>query len=381
MVQFSDALTLDAPRKLRDGYLVAQALAARAGVYDYLGSEVDPQGTKFKPNDVVKVYRPAEEVFAADSVASFFAKPITNDHPTVSVTADNWKQHTRGAVMGAKRRVIDKDEYLAFDLALMDAEAINAVESGKRELSNGYACDLAFEDGVAPDGTAYQAVQRNIRGNHVAIVDRGRAGSQCRIGDGAPQISDGGNDWSACDAIPEIIQDLKRTRFMNFIMLDELKVDLADADAVKAAVTKLQAAKDAAITAKDEAEAKVATLTTESATKDAKIVTLEKQIEDAKLTPAKLREAAKAYALTVDKAKALGVTVTDEMDEAAIQKAVVTAKLGDAAKDWTADQIAVSFATMTADAKIEPKHDPISAPRAFATDNASVRNFARASQY
>lgn len=376
-MKFQDALTIDAPRKTSDGFLVTRARAARAGVYDYLGSEVDPKGTKFKPNDVVKVYRPEAEVFDKASVHSFIAKPITNDHPSQPVTAANWRDHTRGGVMNALR----DGDFLAFDLTIMDAQAVADVEAGKRELSNGYACDLAFEDGTAPDGTAYQAVQRNIRGNHVAIVARGRAGSACRIGDGAPQISDGGNEWSACDAIPEIIQDLKRTRFMNFIMLDELKVDLADADAVKAAVTKLQAAKDAAITAKDEADKKVATLTTESATKDAKIVTLEKQIEDSKLTPAKLRDAAKAYALTVDKAKALGVTVTDEMDEAAIQKAVVAAKLGDAAKDWTDVQIAASFATMTADANVEPRHDPIRAPRAMTTDNSSVRDLVRASQY
>lgn len=375
-MQFQDALTLDAPRKTSDGFMAVRAKAARSGVYDYLGSEVDPKGTKFKPNDIVKVYRSEAEVFDKASVHSFIAKPITNDHPAQPVTAANWRDHTRGGVMNALR----DGDFLAFDLTIMDAQAVADVEAGKRELSNGYACDLAFEDGTAPDGTAYQAVQRNIRGNHVAIVARGRAGSKCRIGDQSPN-SDGGNEFAACDALPHLIDHLKGKRSMNFIMLDGLKVDLDDGDAVKIAVTKLQATKDEAIAAKDAAETKVATLTTEKATLDAKIVTLEQQVKDSAITPAKLRDAAKVYADAAAKAKALGVTVTDEMGEADIQKAVVTAKLGDAAKDWTPDMVSVSFATMTADTKIEPKHDPIHAPKAMTTDNASVRDLVRASQY
>ena len=168
---------------------------------------------------------------------------------------------------------------------------------------------------------------------------------------------------------------------MNFIMLDELKVDLDDADAVKAAVAKVQSVADAAIKAKDAAETKVAELTTEALAKDAKIATLEKQVADSTLTPAKLREAAKSYLAVADKAKSLGVAVTDEMDEASIQKAVVIAKLGDAAKDWNDVQIAASFATLAKDGASSPRHDPITAPRALTTDNRSVRDFVRANQF
>ena len=164
---------------------------------------------------------------------------------------------------------------------------------------------------------------------------------------------------------------------MNFIMLDELKVDLDDADAVKAAVAKLQAAKDAATTAKDAAETKVAELTTEALSKDAKIATLEKQVADSAITPAKLRDAAKSYQAVADKAKSLGVAITDEMDEAGIQKAVVTAKLGDAAKDWNDVQIAASFATLTKGAATGPRHDPITAPLGIA-DAASAEKAALA---
>lgn len=164
------------------------------------------------------------------------------------------------------------------------------------------------------------------------------------------------------------------------IIIDGLQVPNVS-DEAKAAIEKLLGQVAAVTTAKDAAEAQVATLTTEKATLDAKVTTLEKQVADAKLTPAQLRDAAKAYQATVDQAKALGVTVSDEMDEAAIQKAVVTAKVGDAAKDWTDVQIAASFATLTKDAKPAGERvEPIGTPKTFA-DTAAVRDLARAARY
>lgn len=374
MAQFADTLTIDSARRTADGYLRVVAKGARVGIQKYLGREVDPSGKTFAADQIVNVYRPPAEVFDKASLASSVGRPITDDHPTVPVTADNWRDHSRGAIGGA----VKDGEWVRFDLAFMDAGLIGKVDAGKVELSGGYACDVSFESGTTDDGQAFDAVQRNIRFNHLAVVDKARAGPEARIGDAK---SDGGNEFAACDALPHLIDHLKGKRSMNFIMLDGLKVDLDDGDAVKALVTKLQTQVTDATTAKDSAEAKVATLTTEKATLDAKIVTLEQQVKDSAITPAKLRDAAKVYADAAAKAKALGVTVTDEMGEADIQKAVVTAKLGDAAKDWTPEMVSVSFATMTADTKIEPKHDPIHAPKAMTTDNASVRDFVRAAQY
>lgn len=138
---------------------------------------------------------------------------------------------------------------------------------------------------------------------------------------------------------------------MKKIVLDGLQVDLADADAVAAAISKLQDNIARLTTDKSTAEAQIATLTTDKASLEAMVVTLEKQVADAKMTPAQLRDAARAFQVIADKAKALGVTVSDEMDEPAIMRAAVTAKLGDAAKDWTDAQFAASFSTLTADAK------------------------------
>lgn len=179
---FADRLTLDKPRRSEDGYMAVHAKAARTGIYQYLGREIDPDGKHFTADQVVNVYRPPDEVFDKASLGSFVGKPITDDHPAQGVDASNWRDLARGTIMGAAR----DGEHVGFDLAFMDASLIGAIDDGKRELSNGYSADLAIEDGTAPDGTAYQAIQRHIRGNHVAVVDAGRAGESCRIGDAAP---------------------------------------------------------------------------------------------------------------------------------------------------------------------------------------------------
>ncbi|RIV79568.1 DUF2213 domain-containing protein [Pelagerythrobacter aerophilus] len=341
----ADRLTLDAPKRTKDGYMAVRARVARTGLYDYAGYEVDPENKHgLRDKAVVKVFRPGDEVFNRESIHSFIGKPITNDHPREGVTADNWRDHARGTIMGAVR----DGEHVAFDLLLTDKEAIAAVDSGKRELSNGYATDLDFTPGTH-DGIAYDAVQRSIRGNHVALVDRGRAGSSCAIKDGLP----------VCDAITadkldrlkaSLTNDRKDGTMPHTLIVDGLQVPNVS-DEAKACIEKLQGQLKDTAEAKDKALADVATLTTEKQQLDAKVTTLEKQVADAKITPQQMRDAAKAYAQVCDKAKALGVTVSDEMDEPAIMKAAVSAKIGDAAKDWNDAQIAASFATLTADVK------------------------------
>lgn len=130
--------------------------------------------------------------------------------------------------------------------------------------------------------------------------------------------------------------------------------------AMKDMATKLKAAEDAFGKSTEElaAEKKKAQETdakhvTEMATKDAEIVTLKKQVEDAKLTPAKLDTLVKDRAVIAGKARSVlgDKLVTDGKTDSEIMGQVVTAKLGDAAKDWNADQIKISFDTITAGVK------------------------------
>lgn len=372
---FTDRLTLDkAARRNGDGYLGIHARAARTGMYQYLGREIDPDGKHFAADQVVNVYRPPEEVFNKASLGSFVGKPITDDHPEEAVNSTNWRDLARGTIMNAKREIADDGEYVGFDLAFLDAEIIRKVDSGKVELSNGYDADLEIEDGTAPDGTPYQAIQRDIRGNHIALVDAGRAGSKCRVGDQVKCeviLSDGVRklliDQRTYDAalngdkkLSTAPQDGDR-KVPKIILVDGHQIDISNADVAEATINTLIGRVTAADKRAETAEASVATLTTEKATLDAKVVTLEKQIEDNKITPKMLADAAKSFADVKGKAKAVGVEVTDEMGEAQIKRAVVDAKLGDLAKDWSEAQVDVSFLALTVDAN--PDEDETDMPK------------------
>ncbi|MBH0112720.1 DUF2213 domain-containing protein [Novosphingobium sp. YJ-S2-02] len=365
---FADSLTLDAPRRTADGYLAVRARSARTGVYQYTGREVDPNNEHgLRDQAIVNVLRDENTVFDTAAARSFIGKPVTDDHPHEAVTSENWRDHARGTIMGAMR----DGEYLAFDLLLTDAATIAKVDAGKRELSNGYGASLEFGDFKCADGTVCQARQSKITGgNHVALVKAGRAGSECAIKDG----------FAVCDALPSNILDslTQESPVPKIVLIDGLSVDVANVDTAATTIATLIAARDAASTKVTGLESQVANLTAEGQTKDAKIATLEQQVKDAKPTPAQLRDAGKALMVVADQAKALGVTVSDDMDEAQIKAAAVTKHMGDAAKDWTAEQIAASFAVLAKDTK--PAKDavqPLGSPKTV-TDGATAASTARA---
>jgi hypothetical protein len=102
--------------------------------------------------------------------------PLTIDHPAEKVTPENAKALTVGNISG-----ISTDSYRVYaDITITDKEAIEAVKNGKRALSCGYTCDTEQKQGVWM-GVEYDAIQSNIKYNHVALVDRGRAGDDARI--------------------------------------------------------------------------------------------------------------------------------------------------------------------------------------------------------
>ncbi|OGT55489.1 MAG: hypothetical protein A3E01_09280 [Gammaproteobacteria bacterium RIFCSPHIGHO2_12_FULL_63_22] len=365
---FADRLTLDAPRRTKDGFLAVRAKAARLGVYDYAGSEVDPENKHgLRDQATVKVLRDENTVFDERAVKSFIGKPITDNHPSQAVTADNWRQHARGTVMGAMR----DGDYLAFDLMVTDAEAISKIEAGKRELSNGYAADLEFGLFTAADGTVCPVRQASISGNHVALVDHGRAGSNCAIKDG--------EKFAICDANPAAMSAFNMEKKVPKITLDGLVVDLSDAAAVEAAIKKFQDAATAA--QKTLADAKAAH-DKEMAAKDAEIDKLKGQVVD----QAKIDALADAKATVVADAKKIagdklgdtaGKTVAD------VRRMAVAAKLGDAAvADKSDDYIEARFDGLKDGGTSDPIAQNLRDQRHSTTnDNASVRDFVRAAQY
>ena len=99
---------------------------------------------------------------------------MTNDHPPVLIGPDDVKMYEMGHAQNVRRGDGEWEEYTLADLHIHDRELIDAVQSGKREISCGYECEYVPNG----DGTY---TQRNIRGNHVAVVERGRAGKRAAI--------------------------------------------------------------------------------------------------------------------------------------------------------------------------------------------------------
>lgn len=160
------------------GYIKVPGKVARTGVQQYLAQEL--QLNDRKPDEVVNVYRPPEEVFAEESLASYENADVTDDHPSEMVSADTYRQHAVGNTVGPGR---PESDYVVVDMLIKDASAIDAVENGKAELSAGYENEYHYEPGTAPDGTPYEYVQRNIRINHIALVDKARAGQEAKLFD------------------------------------------------------------------------------------------------------------------------------------------------------------------------------------------------------
>lgn len=174
----NDRLTIDTKRRTRDGYLTVNARVARAdNVQLYSGAEVG------RPDmATVRVFRPSQEVFSADTMQSFAHRPVTLGHPSTAVSAGNWKDVAKGWSDGEVAR---DGDFVRVSMLLADADTIAAVENGTRELSMGYDCSLEWTSGTSPSGEAYDAIQRGIRSNHIAVVGAARGGKELRLGDSA----------------------------------------------------------------------------------------------------------------------------------------------------------------------------------------------------
>lgn len=154
-------------KRTPQGFLRAPAYLTRTGVLTYR----TPDG------EVRRELRLPEEVFHPDSLASLASIPVTNDHPPVMVSNLNAKEFMVGYTSDGIEQ--DGDKVKTF-LTITDADAIAAAESGRQQISCGYFADLEEKSGIW-NGETYDAIQRNIRYNHVAMVDRGRAGHQVRM--------------------------------------------------------------------------------------------------------------------------------------------------------------------------------------------------------
>lgn len=164
-----------------EGFLVCQDVPiARTGVQLYLQDELmGEDGTPLVeggPDGLVRVDRLPEQVFRPETIASFEGKAVTVEHPEDFVNPSNWQQLAIGTVQNVRRGEGIQNDLLIADLVITDEGAIAYVNKSLPEVSAGY--EAGYEQTEPGRG-----VQRDIVGNHVALVERGRAGPRCSIQD------------------------------------------------------------------------------------------------------------------------------------------------------------------------------------------------------
>jgi len=344
-VSMVDVIEMDEAAKVRftgDGFLTASPRIARTGIQVYKGIECDRNDL-----DTVKVYRPQDSVFASDAMHSYAHRPVTLDHPGEAVTADNWKKY---AVGQTGDEVIRDGGSVRVPMVLMDSAAIQAFKDGKNQLSVGYTCDLDWTPGKTADGESYDAVQRNIKANHLAVVAAARGGPSLVIGD---------DDRKGDHIMTSVTKN---------VVIDGIQVEMTDtaAQVVQRALAHLQSVADQfekkakkAEEEKDESEDSMGKLQDSLKAKDAEIATLKQQLKDLEITPLKLDGLVKDRQAVIDKARAiLGKSlIIDQRTVDDIRKQVVESKLGSQANGWDANQIRASFDTLTAGVKSDPIAD------------------------
>lgn len=164
-----DAGAIAGPEKTDEGYLRCWATIARTGTQRYKRAD---------GSEIVE-YRPEDEVGNVDSLSSFAGKAVTLEHPPELLNTTNTSQYQVGFT---DNEIVFDGKYVRVRMTITDSEAIAAVESGATpEVSAGYQVDLDLTPGVTPEGHRYDAVQRCIRGNHVALTRKGRAGSNVKV--------------------------------------------------------------------------------------------------------------------------------------------------------------------------------------------------------
>lgn len=149
-------------------------------VVKYYGREIPGwRELGLDPERLYSVYRPGDEIEKA--AATFDGLPLQLQHHIDS--ADEPQTEFR---VGSISRPVWRAPYLDCDLHITNGAAISAVEHGDfKEISAAYLYEPVIESGEF-DGTPYEIVMRNLRGNHVALVPKGRAGADVVVADEAP---------------------------------------------------------------------------------------------------------------------------------------------------------------------------------------------------
>jgi hypothetical protein len=239
------------PAHLTDeGYLFFEGYATRAGVFPY----------KRADGSIQMELRPAEEVGNPDSLASLARKPVTDLHPKEFVDAGNIEIHGVGQLDAEVVWEKDfADGFVRVRGTVQRKDAVAAIDKGRRELSCGYTADVDMTPGEWKDSTGivhkYDGIQRNIRYNHLALVDRGRAGRLAKLRvDSDDAIMD--EDLTNPDG-----DDAGHKETTMKIKIDGKEFDIAEVGAIQRAIVEFETRHADAVISLRESTANTAELT------------------------------------------------------------------------------------------------------------------------
>lgn len=198
MEQRFDSIPLGETYFTPEGYLIDHPILTRVGIFEYK----NPDGS------IRRELRLPEEVFAPESLASYKGKPIILTHEAGLVDVDNVQQEHIGTILS--EGIQDGDNVRA-QIVIHDAESL---DYGLRELSLGYTQTPDETPGVW-NGQPYDAIQRNIQINHLALVEKARAGEQARLNidgeeQGGNQMSKARKDGLTPEEIARLVEEYKQ---------------------------------------------------------------------------------------------------------------------------------------------------------------------------
>ena len=309
-----------------EGFLKGRAIVTCCGVFTYKRAD----GT------LQRELRLPEEVFAPATLESLKLKPVTLNHPTELVTPENADMLQVGSL--GDNPSSTNQEYnwegkatdwkkltdglnVAVDMIITKKDAIDAVINGKQGLSMGYTCDIEMaEPGSTWCGVEYDYIQRNIKYNHCAIVDAGRAGDNAKI-------------ELRVDSADAVLEDKLVTKDGGTKMLKKINLDGIDYEAEESVIIALNTEKKRADDAvaelskfKEDSAKELSVITAERDTQKERADKAEEDLAKAKaeaLDSTKLDEAVNARIELYKNAEKAGVEVKNDMKDADIKKAVI----------------------------------------------------------
>lgn len=163
--------------------IVNSTIITKAAVNPYYGSEIpDYERLGLDPNKVYNMLRDPEEL--KKGMHTLGEKQLLLKH--IFVSAEDPQKESIAGTIGSNLEMVGDD--VKGSLTVWDKEAINLIESGKlAELSASYFYDPVMQSGTFK-GQPYDGIMTNIRGNHVALVERGRIGRDALVADALPKL-------------------------------------------------------------------------------------------------------------------------------------------------------------------------------------------------